>query len=107
MTSTVVTAPRSPYLVSPRYDAVWFLGSMAVPYVMALVYWVTGPGPNKQVVVALYVAFQLLFNLPHNAQTWSLTVLEGHERNAHPGRYWGSVLVATGLLVSSMALSPR
>jgi len=104
--TTAAAPPRSPYLVSARYDAVWFLGSMAVPYAMGLVYWLVGPGEHKQVVVALYVAFQLLFNLPHNAQTWSLTVLEPHERQSHARRYQGSILLAVGLLAGTMALSP-
>lgn len=79
---------------------------MAVPYAMVLLYVLVGPGPNKQVVLGLYVAFQLFFNLPHNAQTWTLTVMEPGHLLQHRARYWGSVGVALLLLVGTMALSP-
>ncbi len=112
MVSAAVPGPTSkssttPWLVGPRYDLLWFFASMAVPYAMALFYLAVGPGPNKVVVLGLYVAFQLLFNLPHNAQTWTLTVMEPAELTAHRARYWGSVVVTVALLGGTMALSPK
>ena len=98
--------PSSPFLVDKRFDLTWFFASMAVSYAMAGFYVLVGPGPNKAVVVGIYLAFQLLFNMPHNAQTWTLTVLEPSEFQGHKARYLGSVVVALALLVSTMALSP-
>ena len=101
-----VATGASPFLVNARFDLGWFFASMAVPYAMALGYAFAGPGPNKQVVVAIYVAFQLLFNMPHNAQTWTLTFMEPAELQDHATRYWGSVMVMAGVLVLAMGLSP-
>jgi hypothetical protein len=100
------SSASSPYLVNARFDFTWFFASMAVSYAMAGIYLLLGPGPNKMVVVGIYVGFQLLFNMPHNAQTWTLTVLEPNHLQAHRTRYLGSLVVALALLVGTMAVSP-
>ncbi|MBI5497026.1 MAG: hypothetical protein HY904_18575 [Deltaproteobacteria bacterium] len=107
---SAAAVPRAPsgsgFLVSARFDITWFFASMAISYGMMAIYLVAGPGPQKSVVVGLYLAFQLLFNMPHNAQTWTLTVLEPAELAAHRARYLGSLVVTLVLLGGTMAASP-
>jgi hypothetical protein len=95
------TAPRSGWIVSSTYDIVFFIGSLVVPLMLwgAFAFgWMTG--------VAVYVAFQLAFNLPHNFQTWTISLLDAGDRAKHGRRYLISALILTAVLAVPMVLSP-
>jgi hypothetical protein len=90
------------WIVNPRYDTLLFTASLAVPVAMWGAFsigWMTG--------VAVYVTFQLAFNLPHNFQTWTMSVLDGEDR-AKNGRAYGIaavvILLALGI---PMVASPE
>jgi len=90
-----------PWIVSPRFDGAFFIGSVAVP----LALW-AGFQFGFWSGVALYVLFQLAFNLPHHMQTWSMSFADRDTRTAQGRRFiaWGAtVALALGL---PMWLSP-
>lgn len=91
-----------PWAVSAKFDAVFFVGSLAVPLLMwaafALGLW-SG--------VAVYVAFQLLFNMPHNAQTWTMSLIDAHDRAEHGKRYLAAAAILLAVFALPMWLSPR
>jgi hypothetical protein len=89
------------FIVSPRYDTAFFTASLALP----LLLWgafsfglLTG--------VAVYVVFQLAFNLPHNFQTWTMSILDEEDRRRHGRRYAVAFVVCALLFAVPMALSP-
>ena len=43
--------------------------------------------------VAVYVVFQLAFNMPHNFQTWTVSVLDGEDRARNGNRYLVALIV--------------
>ncbi len=94
-------AAASPWVVSARYDATFFTASLGVP----LLLW-AGFAHGLLTGVAVYVAFQLLFNMPHNFQTWTMSVLDPADRRAHGRRYLVAAAVCLGVLGIPMALSP-
>jgi len=91
----------SPWIVSPRYDTAFFTASLAVPMLL----WV-GFSFGFLTGVAVYAIFQLAFNMPHNFQTWTLSVLDPGDRKKHGRRYVLAALVILGVLGLPMALSP-
>lgn len=93
--------PKTPWIVSAPYDLTFFVGSLALPLMMWVAFtngWMTG--------LAVYLAFQLLFNMPHNVQTWTMTVLDGEDRGKNGRRYLVAAGVIVGLFGGSMILSP-
>jgi hypothetical protein len=93
---------RAPWIVSARYDGGFFTGSVLVPLVLWL-----GFSLGLWSGVALYVLFQLAFNLPHHIQTWSMSVLDEQTRATEKARYlfWGT-LMFVGLALP-MTWSPQ
>jgi hypothetical protein len=82
-------------IVSPRYDAAFFTGSLLLPALLWAgfqVGWLSG--------IAVFAIFQLLFNLPHNFQTWTLTVLDPADRARNGRRY----LIAAAALCTLFVL---
>jgi hypothetical protein len=93
--------PRTAWIVSPRYDAVFFAGSVVVPLALWAGFsigWLTG--------VAVFGAFQLLFNMPHNVQTWTMSVLDRDDRAKNGRRYLVALLVIVAIFGGTMTLSP-
>lgn len=91
----------SGWIVSPRYDTLFFTASLAVPLAMWAAF-----SAGLMTGVAVYVAFQLLFNLPHNFQTWTMSVLDEEDR-AKNGRAYAVAAVVTLLVFAvPMVLSP-
>mgnify|MGYP001426977036 CR=1 FL=1 len=91
----------SGWIVSPRYDTLFFTASLAVPLAMWAAF-----SAGLMTGVAVYVAFQLLFNLPHNFQTWTMSVLDEEDR-AKNGRAYAIAAVVTLLVFAvPMVLSP-
>ena len=89
-----VGPPASGWIVSPHYDLLFFSGSCLVPLAIWAAFeagWLTG--------VAVFVIFQLAFNLPHNFQTWTLTVLDRGDR-ARNGRTYLTAAVAIALVLT-------
>ena len=98
-------APSAPlgqgWIVSPRYDTVFFTASVAVPLLLWAAFevgFMTG--------VAVYVTFQLVFNMPHNFQTWTLTVLDPEDRRQNGVRYLVAFAACCLVLGVPMVLSP-
>jgi len=89
------------FLVSPRFDVAFFLASVAVPMLLWAGFaagWLTG--------VAVYALFQLVFNLPHNFQTWTLTALDPVDRARDGRRDLVALAVIVALFGGAMLLSP-
>ncbi len=93
---------RDAWIVGARYDTLFFTASLLVPLLLWAgfsVGWLTG--------VAVYVLFQLLFNMPHNFQTWTLSVLDPRDRSAHGRRYLVASAVCLAVLGIPMMVSPE
>src|SRR3954462_15012088 len=91
----------SGFIVSRRYDTTFFTASLAVPLALWAAFsfgWMTG--------VAVYATFQLAFNLPHNFQTWTLSVLDGEDRARNGRRYGIALAVCVLVFAVPMVLSP-
>jgi hypothetical protein len=89
------------FIVSPRYDTAFFTASLALP----LLLWV-GFSFGLLTGVAVYAIFQLAFNLPHNFQTWTMSVLDEEDRSRHGRRYAIALAVCVLVFALPMALSP-
>ncbi len=93
---------RSAWIVSPRYDLTFFVGSLAVPLLLWAAFQVgflTGVG--------VFVIFQLAFNMPHNIQTWTMSVLDDDDRKRNKIRYILAFVVITLIFGLAMTLSPN
>ncbi|MBO6933485.1 MAG: hypothetical protein JJ863_00870 [Deltaproteobacteria bacterium] len=103
--SAALPAPveRAPgaWIVSPGYDTAFFTASLLVPLTLWL-----GFSAGVLTGIAVYVLFQLLFNLPHNFQTWTMSVLDEGDRKKHGRRYLLAAVVCLAVLGVPMALSP-
>jgi hypothetical protein len=93
--------PPTPWIVSRRYDSVFFSGSVAVPLVL---WWAFSYGIMTG--VAVYATFQLLFNMPHNVQTWTMSVFDGADRAKNGRRYAAALGIIVLLFGGTMVLSP-
>ncbi len=92
---------RSAWIVSPRYDLTFFVGSLAVPILLWAAFQIgvlTG--------VSVFVIFQLAFNMPHNIQTWTMSVLDEDDRNRNKVRYISAFVIIALVFGLPMALSP-
>jgi hypothetical protein len=89
------------FIVSPRYDTTFFTASLALP----LLLW-AGFSFGLMTGVAVYATFQLAFNLPHNFQTWTMSVLDAGDRQKNGRRYAVALMVCIALFALPMALSP-
>jgi hypothetical protein len=89
------------WIVSPRYDTLFFTASLAVPLAMWAAF-----SFGVMTGVAVYVTFQLVFNLPHNFQTWTMSVLDEDDR-AKNGRVYVIAAIVTLLVFAvPMIASP-
>lgn len=95
------TRPKTPWIVSPRYDLTFFSGSVIVP----LALW-AGFSYGFLTGVAVYAIFQLAFNMPHNVQTWTMSVLDDEDRAANGRRYLAALIVIVAMFGGAMLLSP-
>jgi hypothetical protein len=99
--ATPLSLPRSPWIVSSRYDAFFFAGSLALPLVLWAAFsygLVTG--------VAVFAIFQLAFNMPHNFQTWTMSVFDADDRQKHGRRYLVALVVILAIFGLSIVLAP-
>src|SRR5947209_19331123 len=93
-------APRG-YIVSPGYDALFFTGSLLAPALLWAGFqagWLTG--------VAVFAAFQLLFNLPHNFQTWTLTLFDARDRARSGRRYAFAAAALAAVFIAPAVVAP-
>jgi hypothetical protein len=95
------TIPRTGWIVSAGYDTAFFTASLFVPMLL----WVAF-GFDLMTGVAVYLAFQLLFNMPHNFQTWTVSVLDDEDRGNNGRRYLIAFAVCVLGLGLPMLLSP-
>lgn len=92
----------SPWIVSRRFDVAFFFASLLVP----LALW-AGFSAGFLTGVAVYVLFQLLLNMPHNFQTWTLSVFDPGDRAKHGRRYAIASVVCLLVFGVPMVLSPQ
>ncbi len=93
---------RSAWIVSPRYDLTFFIGSLLLPLLLWAAFqigWLTGVG--------VFVIFQLAFNMPHNIQTWTMSVLDEDDRKRNATRYILALVVITLVFALPMMFSPN
>lgn len=91
----------SGWIVSPRYDTLFFTASLAVPLAMWAAF-----SAGLMTGVAVYVAFQLLFNLPHNFQTWTMSLFDEEDRARNGRAYAVAALIIAVVFAVPMVLSP-
>ncbi|MBL8952385.1 MAG: hypothetical protein JNK82_16515 [Myxococcaceae bacterium] len=91
----------SGWIVGPRYDTLFFTASLAVPMAMWAAF-----AHGLMTGVAVYVAFQLLFNLPHNFQTWTMSVLDEDDRAKNGRTYVVAAIVTLLVFGVPMIVSP-
>src|SRR3954464_9958699 len=91
----------SGFIVSRRYDTTFFTASLALPLLLWAAF-----SFGLMTGVAVYATFQLAFNLPHNFQTWTLSVLDEEDRRKHGRRYAVALAVCVLVFALPMALSP-
>lgn len=92
---------RTGWIVSPRYDLVFFVGSLAAPLLLWAAFamgFLTG--------VAVFAIFQLAFNMPHNFQTWTMSVFDADDRKKNGRRYLVALTGILAILSVPMILSP-
>ena len=103
-TSAAVSAPpvaADGWIVSRGYDLGFFILSLAAPMLLWAAFgagWITG--------VAVYVVFQIAFNMPHNVQTWTMSIFDARDRAQNGRRYAIALGVIVALFLATMALSP-
>lgn len=93
--------PRSAWIVSAPYDVVFFVASVAVPLLFWWAFsfgWMTG--------VAVYASFQLLFNMPHNVQTWTMSIFDRADRAKNGRRYVVAFAVIVAIFAGTKLASP-
>ncbi len=89
------------WIVSPRYDSLFFTGSLLAPALLWVGFslgWLTG--------VAVFAVFQLAFNLPHNFQTWTLTILDPTDRARNARRYLIAMALVALVFLLPLLVSP-
>jgi hypothetical protein len=100
--ATAAAAPSAPgWIVSARYDTLFFTGSLLAPALLWAGFqlgWLTG--------IAVFAIFQLAFNLPHNFQTWTLTLLDARDRARNARRYALAAAGVTLIFVVPLFVSP-
>lgn len=97
----LAAAPPRGWIVSARFDTLFFTASVVVPLILWAAFSV-----NVLTGVAVYVVFQLAFNMPHNFQTWTMSVLDEEDRKKN-GRYYLAAIAGCLLVFGvPMALSP-
>lgn len=90
------------WIVSARYDTAFFTASLVVPFSLWAAF-----SANLMTGVAVYVTFQLLFNMPHNFQTWTLTVLDQEDRAKNWRVYVTAAVTVVLVLGVPMVVSPN
>jgi hypothetical protein len=91
----------SGFIVSRRYDTTFFTASLALPLVLWAAF-----SFGLMTGVAVYATFQLAFNLPHNFQTWTMSILDEEDRRKNGRRYAIALVVCVLVFALPMALSP-
>jgi hypothetical protein len=94
--------PRNGWIVSRGYDLTFFVGSLAAPLLLWAAFeygFLTG--------VAVFAIFQLAFNMPHNFQTWTMSVFDADDRAKNGRRYAVALFVVLGALALPALLSPN
>jgi hypothetical protein len=89
------------WIVSARYDTIFFTASLLVPALL----W-GGFQAGFLTGVAVFVIFQLAFNMPHNFQTWTLTVLDEKDRARNGRAYLWALAAMVLLFVVPMLAAP-
>ncbi|MGE0325482.1 MAG: hypothetical protein AB7S68_24355 [Polyangiaceae bacterium] len=98
---TVTTVRLSAkWLVSPRYDLCFFIGSCVVTWLFLGLYHLLGAlglAPRAESVLLTYFVFTAFFDHPHIFQTFSRTHLDPIERRRHRFAHtWGLALFIVG-----------
>lgn len=99
--SQALPSAKSAWIVGPRYDLAFFSLSLAFPVGLWALYSVHVLG-----AIGVYLAFQLAFNMPHNVQTWTMSIFDRDDRAAHRTRYVVAFLTIVTLFGGAIALSP-
>jgi hypothetical protein len=92
---------RDGWIVDRRYDLGFFILSLGAPLLLWAAFglgWITG--------VAVYVIFQIAFNMPHNVQTWTMSVLDAGDRAKNGKRYAIALVFIVSLFGGAILLSP-
>jgi hypothetical protein len=99
--STLASTKAPVWIVGRNYDLGFFILSLAAPLLLWAAFgagWLTG--------VAVYAIFQIAFNMPHNVQTWTMSVLDAQDRAKNGRRYAIALGVIVALFAGTIALSP-
>ncbi len=100
------------WLVSARYDMVFFIGSCVITWLFLGLYHLLGHvglAPDGASVLITYFVFTALFDHPHIFQTFSRTHGDDAEFRRHRRTHtWGlAALIAAGFVISAAGWSPQ
>ncbi len=87
ITKPIASAISLRWIISPRDDLVWFIGSVVSSYVLLILY-VSGLVP----LVPMVAAWAILIDAPHVFGTFSRTYFDRTERKNRARLLWGSLL---------------
>jgi hypothetical protein len=99
--STLASTKAPVWIVDRGYDLGFFILSLAAPLLLWAAFgagWLTG--------VAVYGIFQIAFNMPHNVQTWTMSVFDRQDRAKNGRRYAIALAVILLLFGGTIAVSP-
>jgi hypothetical protein len=87
ITNSFARAISLRWIISPRDDLIWFIGSVVTSYALLLLY-VSGVLP----LVVMAVCWAIFVDAPHVFGTFSRTYFDREERKNRPRLLWGSLL---------------
>ena len=97
----------SAWIVSPAYDLRWFLGSALVPFGFWGLAALTDTIGGVPTALVCFLGFQLLFNMPHNLQTWVMSYLDVGQRRRYRRELVGGAAVVAAIVGGTALISPR
>jgi hypothetical protein len=103
----VTARVRSGWIVSPGYDLRWFLGSALIPFGFWALAAATDTVGGVPTAIVCFLGFQLLFNMPHNLQTWVMSYLDVGQRARYRTELIRGALVVVAVVGGAALISPR
>lgn len=93
---------KNPWIVDARID----IGTQLLCLLGPLLLWASFAS-NLLAGAIVYVLFQILLNMPHNFQTWTLSLLDPVDRQKYGAHYLKVAVLFIIILGTTMALSPQ
>lgn len=98
---------RAGWIVDRRYDLRWFLLSAVIPFGFWALASLTESIGGVPTVLVCFLAFQLLFNMPHNLQTWVMSYLDVGQRRRYRVQLVRGAAVVAAVVGGTALVSPK